>query len=861
MRKFTLLLGLFFASQSWGQTCDPAPSYVENFESVTVPLLPACTTTSGNTNNWATFNNPGNGFTSKALRYNGIAQNANAWFFTKGIAMTPGTYYKVYYKYGNNGTTFTENLEVTFGTTGTSADPLFQTHSVTGGTPAELNIGMFPAPQDAGTYYFGFHAASPPSQGNIYIDDITIEPLVCGMPSNVQVNTVSNNSAAVSWSPTTGGNMTMFSVYQYAYATTDTPPADGTYSPQASVLIEGLTPGTTYYLFTRSLCGPVWSDWTEGIPFTTSPCAVSALPYVQDFETATVPALPECTLGSIVETGNQWVTVNNPGSGFANNALHYADSDETANAWFFTKAVVLTQGSHYKISYKYGNDGTTTTENLKSVLAISPNPASVTTTIASHEDISGGTAVSYSSPAAFSVNTSGIYYLGFNAYSDASQGSLYLDDIVIEEWTCSVPADISISAITTTGATATWEATGNPAVGYLYAFNTTGEEPNNQQFVNALTINLTELEPATTYYFFVKGICGPVIGEWSEPVVFTTPACTATTVPYSLDFEDLFVPSIPGCTQIDTAENNWATVNNPGSGFTSNTLAFTADEETANAWFFTQGVELTAGTFYVVSYKYGNGSTETSENLRVTLNSHPDTASVIGNNFATHEGFTGGIQAENKIEYFNVTTSGVYYFGFNAYSDAGEGSIYVDDFLIEAMDCGEATNLQISDVTDTAATLTWEPATTGNATPQVYQYFITDSGETPETGVNTEDETVTLTELEPDTEYTVYVRVQCGPTYSDWITLIFQTEAVAGLGDAAFSGLKVYPNPAKDVVTITANAAMQKAEVYSITGQLVHIQDINAQEAVLNLQKLSAGAYLINISGESGSKRIKIIKE
>lgn len=105
------------------------------------------------------------------------------------------------------------------------------------------------------------------------------------------------------------------------------------------------------------------------------------------------------------------------------------------------------------------------------------------------------------------------------------------------------------------------------------------------------------------------------------------------------------------------------------------------------------------------------------------------------------------------------------------------------------------------------------------------------------------------------------MRVQCGPTFSDWLTIPFTTEEVAGLGENALKNIMAYPNPVKDVLNLDAEVNLEKVEFYSITGQLVLTQAVNSQNASINLQQLASGAYLVNILGENGSKRIRIIKE
>jgi hypothetical protein len=862
MKKITLLFGLLLASQSWAQDCSPLTYYTQDFESVTTPALPECTSATG-TNTWTTANNPGNGFESNTLKYTGNAQTANAWFFTKGIAMTAGTWYKISYRYGNNGAS-TEDLVVTFGTNGNSTDPGFQTHNgITGGTPATMSLPLFPAPA-TGTFYLGFHATSAANQGNIYVDDIIVEPLTCNNPGNIQVTNLTTTGATFTWNDTANNNNDMFTVYHYSYMTTNTPPTnpnDIDYITTTSAAVTDLLPGTTYYLFVRTQCQPIIGGWSEPVIFTTPTCVPTTVPYTQDFETATAPALPSCTSVLPVETGNQWATANNPGNGFENNTLQYTNSDAPANAWFFTQGVQLNAGTFYKLRFTYGNNSADTTENLKAVLATSPNPASVTGTINDLTNITGGTPVTHTS-GIITVPTTGVYYFGFNAYSESGQGNLYVDNIEVKDWDCGVAQNISASEITSTSATISWEVPEeNTSFGYLVAHPTENVTPVTGEYVPALAKTFTDLTPGTTYYIFVQSQCGPLFGDWSESISFTTPACEPTTVPYILDFESATTPAVPECTMAQAAisGNDWVTSNNPGSGFTSKTLVYTATNDAANSWFYTQGIEITAGTMYKVSYKYGNNGTST-ENLRVTLNSNPNPNYQIGENFGTHEGITGGTQQEFFIQYFNVPT-GVYYFGFNAYSESGQGAIYVDDFKIEVIDCGEPINGTATDVTTSTAIISWEAANTGNASPSVYHFYY-GTTDTPPTEWETEPATSRLLEnLTPDTQYYAFVRVQCGPTNSEWITIPFHTEELVGLGENTFKNITAYPNPVKDILNLDATAAITKVEVYSITGQLVHTQAVNSQNASLNLQQLSAGAYLVNIMGEGGSKRIKIIKE
>ncbi len=69
--------------------------------------------------------------------------------------------------------------------------------------------------------------------------------------------------------------------------------------------------------------------------------------------------------------------------------------------------------------------------------------------------------------------------------------------------------------------------------------------------------------------------------------------------------------------------------------------------------------------------------------------------------------------------------------------------------------------------------------------------------------------------------------------------------------------LKVYPNPATDVVTVNAGEDITSLTIYSLTGAQMGVDtEINGGEAVMNVSSLQNGAYIINVNGKS----VKLIK-
>ena len=82
-----------------------------------------------------------------------------------------------------------------------------------------------------------------------------------------------------------------------------------------------------------------------------------------------------------------------------------------------------------------------------------------------------------------------------------------------------------------------------------------------------------------------------------------------------------------------------------------------------------------------------------------------------------------------------------------------------------------------------------------------------------------------------------------------------------GITDTAFSGFNFYPNPTGETTNLSALTAIERVEVYTILGQNVLKQDIQATGATLQMGALNPGVYVlkVTINGQVGS--YKFIKQ
>src|SRR5690606_34039570 len=74
------------------------------------------------------------------------------------------------------------------------------------------------------------------------------------------------------------------------------------------ITVSALSENTSYDFYVRAICGVGEQSGLVGpITFNTA-CGIAAVPYVMNFETAVIPAIPTCTTIQNVGSGNNWVT-------------------------------------------------------------------------------------------------------------------------------------------------------------------------------------------------------------------------------------------------------------------------------------------------------------------------------------------------------------------------------------------------------------------------------------------------------------------------------------------------------------------------------------------------------------------------
>ena len=349
---------------------------------------------------------------------------------------------------------------------------------------------------------------------------------------------------------------------------------------------------------------------------------------------------------------------------------------------------------------------------------------------------------------------------------------------------CSKPMNVTATNVTTTTATISWVGDSD-AASYTVAYMPASES----DWANALTvsaydttIDLSGLTPSTFYKARVQTACSDnTETNWSNVCNFAT-ACEAITITTAWveDFE-----SYAGSGE--QPFNCWATpVSTPGGGpfvycnygnaahSGSNTCELKGNNNMLVLPEFTNDIHELRLSFWATAVTPSNGTLEigvlpdmddlTSFEVVATAGTPgPRNSSAGGNgNFMGPFYFSNVTATNGRIALRYSSSYGV------------SNSWNLDDFTVDmAPLCSEISNLQVSNVYGTNATLSWNSTVVGDVLE--YNVYVHDNTTGADNVYTTSDTTYTIMGLNELTAYTVGVFTTCATATSDTVFTNFMT--------------------------------------------------------------------------------------
>jgi len=94
-----------------------------------------------------------------------------------------------------------------------------------------------------------------------------------------------------------------------------------------------------------------------------------------------------------------------------------------------------------------------------------------------------------------------------------------------------------------------------------------------------------------------------------------------------------------------------------------------------------------------------------------------------------------------------------------------------------------------------------------------------------------------------------------------YIDNVYFYKAALGVSKFDASGIKMYPNPVKNSLTIEANTAIQRVSVYNVLGQEVMSSSPKSNSTTLQANELQKGVYMVKTEIDGNVSSSKIVKE
>jgi len=674
----------------------------------------------------------------------------------------------------------TSNSPVTLDFIGVSPNriivPLFD--SLNQPYTGEIKIGLFGSTLTYGVYAY------------LHIDNIELLPFTaCQRPTDLLASAVTSSTANISFIE--NGSAT---AWQYVISDgTITDPNNGTIISTSTnpIQLTNLLPQTQYTIWVRSNCSTETSVWSSPLTFLTE-AAPALVPYSCDFENS-VEAQAWRKLSGTVNNwaigqaaGNGPSTQNTADSTAAyisnDNGVSYTMSNGDIYAYGYRDIDFGTVPASYTLNFDWKCQGyiygTSTYSGLRVYLK---DPSEAININGYPNNVNADLLGLFANDSTWQTeqisidNVSGVkrlIFFYFDSYNNVPPPAA-IDNISINIETCPRPFNVTASNPTTTSVEISWSNSGADSYIVSYRSNTIGSTLTHDAATSS-PYTVQNLTLGTQYIVTVRAICGGDTTVYSQSTLFST-LCT-----------DDAISSFPWTESFENGLNCWQQTYVNGTLIWTNPIRYNsytaANEGTKIALFY--GTDRSNITKLIspmlniaslsdpyISYYYviRNWGITDRDTLRVYSRPSEDSSWTLLRTFYALDTY-----AWEKDSIALPYPSTTYQIAFEGIERCGHG-VGLDNIKVydaNSNSCVTPTNITIptATITNTTAIVNWVAGNQETA----WQIRLDATG----TPIDVNTTTYPLTGLLAGTNYTVYVRANCGTGVSSWASQTFTTTPI-----------------------------------------------------------------------------------
>ncbi|MDY0362959.1 MAG: fibronectin type III domain-containing protein, partial [Desulforegulaceae bacterium] len=759
----------------------------ESFEGITqnnqIPNCWTATNLNSKTYTYISDQSSRNRIARTGTKFASFSYGANDNFTTPAFDLIAGNNYTFTFWYITDGLNGWENLQVR------AIDLSDTSNNMVIGTPVlnannetyELYVSNF-TPTTTGQYKFSIECQATSSPWYLSFDDVRFEEANCLFPENVQISNVTPSSVDMTWDAGVGTQW----IVDYKISTDTVWTSDIAFTNQYA--FTPLNPQTNYDFRVATLCG---ADTSLFITLSeTTPCDyITILPWNENFDNHGTPSttlFPDCWSRFYNATSaNPYISGTNfssPGSMYFTAAS--GKYSIAATPGFDPSIPINTLSALFRLRTSNA------TSNL--IIGVMTNPNDITTFDSLSTITPSATSTWEEIEFDFANYTGTGNFIAFKSEYNTVTNTFYIDDLSVY-YTPSCARPIAISATSLTNSIDVTITPADPSdtewMIYFRDLNTTDWDS-----IPAVTsvVTIPNLLSQTEYEIYAKTACfdGTYSNATNSIIVYTQQI--SEQIPYSCDFE---TPGTNGwLLKNGTCTNKWM-IGTPTSG-TSNALFVSNNDADASYTLNSFSIVVAEKLFEFnttdsiqLSFDLTVGGESSWDYLKVFLVDkdtafNPSTATTY---FAINSYAEGIIMQNGSNNYINLLTGtqtlsttfaspgiGVekkLVFVWKNDGSGGNGnSSIIDNILITTSNpCSAPTDLIASNITSNSADISWM----SSGSEVAWQVREGEEG----TPVDIASTSYSISQLTPNTEYTYYVRSDCGSgSYSAWASVTFTTE-------------------------------------------------------------------------------------